>query len=270
MNAADGANGAELFALPRAVLRDPPGGCPTCLGDGLFDVRVEWQVPGGASGSGRPVPFDDHNLFFWFFDPKNLELLIKVLDARGVNDHYWVFYGALSDVEYTIAVENRWTGEVRTYENPAGNLCGRADTDAFADFGLTGPVDFRRTAVDVPATAPEGACGPGDGSLCLLGGTFRVEVEWTDPGGATGRGHAVPLTDAAGAFWFFGPKNLELTVKALDGRSVNGRYWFFYGGLSSVEYTITVTDTRTGERRTYRNEQGELCGQGDTAAFVGG
>jgi hypothetical protein len=26
-------------------------------------------------------------------------------------------------------------------------------------------------------------------------------------------------------------------VKAVDGRAVNGKFWFFYGALSNVQYT---------------------------------
>ena len=53
----------------------------------------------------------------------------------------------------------------------------------------------------------------------------------------------------------------------LDGRNVNGRFWFLYGGLSDVEYTITVTDTVAGRAATYRNEAGSICGEIDIDAF---
>ncbi len=53
----------------------------------------------------------------------------------------------------------------------------------------------------------------------------------------------------------------------LDGRGVNGRFWVFYGALSDVEYTITVTDTETGESRSYYNPPGEICGGADVEAF---
>ncbi len=68
----------------------------------------------------------------------------------------------------------------------------------------------------------------------------------------------------SGLFWFFEPENVELVVKVLDGRAINGSY---DGGLSDVEYTITVTDTVTGSWTTYRNEAGNICGQIDTEAF---
>jgi hypothetical protein len=61
--------------------------------------------------------------------------------------------------------------------------------------------------------------------------------------------------------------NLELAVKVVDGTAVNGHNWFFYGALSDVAYTLTVTDTVSGVSKTYRNPQGQLCGSGDTATF---
>jgi len=107
-------------------------------------------------------------------------------------------------------------------------------------------------------------------ALSLLGGRFEVEVEFRDPFGGEGPGRPVPLTDDTGAFWFFEPDNLELLVKVLDGRPVNGRFWVFYGALSNVAYTVRVTDTFTGTGRTYENPQGTLASRADTRAFPGG
>jgi hypothetical protein len=57
--------------------------------------------------------------------------VVKVLDARVVNGHVWVFYGALTDVEYTLTVTDTVTGESKEYTNPPGNICGEADVTAF-------------------------------------------------------------------------------------------------------------------------------------------
>ena len=38
-------------------------------------------------------------------------------------------------------------------------------------------------------------------------------------------------------------------MKVLDGRTINGRFWVFYGALSNVEYRVLVTDTATGAVR---------------------
>ena len=97
---------------------------------------------------------------------------------------------------------------------------------------------------------------------------FEVSVDFVDPRtGLHGTGQAVPLTENSGAFTFFDAANLELVVKVLDGGPVNGKVWFFYGALSDVDYTITVTDTATGARRSYHNPRGRICGGADVAAF---
>ena len=78
---------------------------------------------------------------------------------------------------------------------------------------------------------------------------------------------ATALTAETGAFYFFSPTNLEVFVKVLDGRAVNGFYWLFYGGLTSLEYTVTVTDVVTGESRTVRNLPGQFSADGNLVAF---
>jgi photosystem II stability/assembly factor-like uncharacterized protein len=103
-------------------------------------------------------------------------------------------------------------------------------------------------------------------TLCLNGQRFRATVAW-QTGGTNGNGHAYPVTDNTGAFWFFDPTNLELVVKVLDGRSVDGKFWVFYGSLTNVEFTLTVTDTLTGVVKTYFNAQGQLASVADTSAF---
>ena len=83
-------------------------------------------------------------------------------------------------------------------------------------------------------------------------------------------GTAVALTGDTGYFWFFSSNNIELVIKVVDGRGFNGKFWVFYGALSNVEYTITVTDTTTGTVKTYSNPSGTLASVADTAAFDGG
>jgi len=103
--------------------------------------------------------------------------------------------------------------------------------------------------------------------LCLNGNRFRAEVSWRTPNGDEGTGTPIPLTGDTGAFWFFQPSNYELAVKVLDGRGVNGHFWVFYGSLTNVEFDLTVTDTVTGEQRTYHNPAGTMASRADTTAF---
>jgi photosystem II stability/assembly factor-like uncharacterized protein len=103
-----------------------------CLNHGRFRVRVTWEVVSqGTNGVATPVPLAEDSGAVWFFSPNNLELLIKVVDGRAFNGHFWVFYGALSDVAYTVTVTDTTTGAVRTYVNAAGTVASRADTAAF-------------------------------------------------------------------------------------------------------------------------------------------
>ena len=56
---------------------------------------------------------------------------MKVVDGRAFNNKFWVFYGALSNVQYTITVTDSTNGAVKTYVNPNGNLASVADVVAF-------------------------------------------------------------------------------------------------------------------------------------------
>ena len=260
-----------------------------CLSDGRFRVQVAWSVPAQQrSGIGQAVPLTTDTGYFWFFTSTNVELVVKVLDASGVNQHFWVFYGALSNVQYTITVTDTVTGAVKTYENPSGTIASHGDTSAFpSDSAVATPaeapsaagIETRSTeelygmyAVLSQATAsPAGAgagCTQGSTTLCLSQARFQVSVDWEVPSqNRSGFGTAVPVTADTGYFWFFSEANVELMIKVLDARTVNQHFWVFYGALSNVKYTITVRDTQTGAVKTYVNESGNQSSRADTSAF---
>jgi pimeloyl-ACP methyl ester carboxylesterase len=103
-------------------------------------------------------------------------------------------------------------------------------------------------------------CTPGPAVLCLGGGRFQVEVTWKDFQGNVGQGSVVSggpgASDDSGLFWFFAPDNWELLVKVLDGCALNGHHWVFAAATTTVEYTVKVTDTRTGEVAIWSNPLG--------------
>jgi hypothetical protein len=283
---ASGLSPSSNLASATAIDGGPVAPCAAaadalCLLGRRFQVKAQWRDAGtGAHGSGRTILDSDQTGMFWFFDPSNVELIVKVLDGRPLNDFFWTFYGGLSDVEYWVTVTDTRTGHAQTYFNPSGNLCGGADVTSLPAgdrAGAAAASDAARRpagrALQTPVTAqtPQASVGCGGGppgALCLLGARFRVEVSWTNPqNGASGSGAAVPLTDQTGLFWFFDAADVELVVKILDGRPLNGKFWFFYGALSNVQYDVRVTDTTDGATNTYHNAAGNLCGMGDTSAF---
>jgi hypothetical protein len=75
---------------------------------------------------------------------------------------------------------------------------------------------------------------------------------------------AVPFSKVTGAFHFGNPSNLELMTKVI---TQGDRVDFFWGALSDLEYTIDVTDTQTGQVKTYQNAAGRYCGGLQVDAF---
>jgi CSLREA domain-containing protein len=110
---------------------------------------------------------------------------------------------------------------------------------------------------DAGAFELTGACVAAADTLCLGGGRFRVQAASKLPQQAARAGGAVGLTGDSGAFWFFAPSNVELTVKVLDACALSGRSWVFLSGLTDVEVEVTVEDTATGLTRSYRHARGK-------------
>jgi hypothetical protein len=103
-----------------------------CLNGGRFRVEARWRVPtANQTGQATATPLTGDTGYFWFFSANNIELVVKVVDGRGFNQRFWVFFGALSNVEYEITVTDNVTGAVRVYTNPNGQLSSVADTAAF-------------------------------------------------------------------------------------------------------------------------------------------
>lgn len=111
-----------------------PDGRTLCLNDNRFRVQVEWSRPPQFDQPGlvQNVKQDDTG-FFFFLDPDNTEFLIKVLDGCSFNDHFWVFYGATTNVEYTLTVTDTQTNLSQRFFNPLGQPADAiVDTQAFA------------------------------------------------------------------------------------------------------------------------------------------
>ncbi|HJX28104.1 MAG TPA: M12 family metallo-peptidase, partial [Thermoanaerobaculia bacterium] len=233
------------FAPPPAADQPCRGSASVlCLGGGRFKAQVDWfSQYDNSGGVGRAVPRPGSSGFFSFSDPSNIELMVKVLDFGNTVK---VFYGQLTDLQFQLSVSDTKTGRTKTYYNTSNN-CGGIDQNAFPG-----------GAPQASRSVPFAACRPGPNTLCLLKNRFQVAVDWRNPGnGQGGQAGAAPLSQLTGAFYFTDRNSLELMTKIID---LGDRVDFFYGTLSDLEYTITVTDTASGAVKTYRNPAGRYCG----------
>ncbi|HEV7516111.1 MAG TPA: trypsin-like serine protease [Thermoanaerobaculia bacterium] len=116
----------------------PPGPCvpsatAMCLTGGRFKVEVTWRTPDGLTGAAHTLPLTDNSGYVWFFNPDNVEAIVKVLNACSISGRYWFFAGGLTNVETVITVTDTQAGIVRTYSNPQGTAFAPIqDTAAFA------------------------------------------------------------------------------------------------------------------------------------------
>jgi PKD repeat protein len=101
---------------------------------------------------------------------------------------------------------------------------------------------------------------------------FDVTISAQDPnhGDALSPGQAVSVTDRFGWFSLPGitndPGNPEVTVKLLEAPTF-GHYWVFWSAMTSLKYTMTVTDVTTGQVQVYEKTDSAPSGGWDTTSF---
>src|SRR5579862_4323196 len=294
-----GPDGSLWFAegsvakIGRVTFGCTPGDSTLCLDDQPGDRR--WQLGvtfataqgGGSAGNGHAVPLASLGVsrggLFWFFNAGNPEMLVKVLDGCSLDQEFWVFAAATTNVGFTLTVLDTRTGRFKAYGNadrtPAPPV---QDTSAFACTGgdaapddqpiassgaPAGPAGATAEALAEPAAeaateaapSPQAACTPSSTAVCI-DGRFLLQVAYRAGGGRSGPGQAIPLqslgVDQGGLFWFFSSDNPEMLIKVLDACGVNQHFWIFYAAGTNVGFTVTVTDTQTGQQKTYVNVDG--------------
>lgn len=109
-----------------------PSATTLCL-DGRFAASVEWRA-GAASGVGTVAGCStDESGLFWFFNSLNWEILIKSVDGCSLNDRYWIFFSATTDVFFRVTVLDVTHGVQKIYFNyPGVPSAAITDTSAFA------------------------------------------------------------------------------------------------------------------------------------------
>jgi hypothetical protein len=106
-----------------------------CLAAGRFRVEARWRTGAGTSGQALASPLTADTGTFTFFDPANVEAVVKVLDACSFPGapRFWVFAAGLTNVEVVLTVTDTRTGAVKNYTNPLNRAFQPVqDTGAFA------------------------------------------------------------------------------------------------------------------------------------------
>ncbi len=127
--------GVGILTFPVALDCGTTTATAHCLRD-RFLVSSKFRIgaPGTAEGTSQTIncPNPESGLFR-FLGPNNWEIMLKVLNGCGLNNRYWVFSAATTNLFYRIEVFDVLAGAQKIYFNyPGPPAPAVTDTDAFA------------------------------------------------------------------------------------------------------------------------------------------
>ena len=136
------------------------------IGAHPFDVSLHATDPRtGTQGEGQVIASND--IFGIFSIPAitgnagNPEVIVKMVDASGIGQNYWVFYAALTDLSYTLAVKERSTTITKTFNDAriGATVCGKFDTSGFLVAPTPTPTGGASTPTPTPTPTPTQPAG---------------------------------------------------------------------------------------------------------------
>jgi hypothetical protein len=258
-------------------------------GDQRFQARVDFQTEQGGKphGAAKVIPLNSVGIpsggIFWFTNPQNPEMLLKVLNACSANGFFWVFYAAGTNFALRTEVVDTVSGLSWVRENPDRTQAPPvADIRAFPCSASSAPSPVldrdaamrvadelaafaaARLPAETPADpVPRVACSPNANTLCIDNQPgdrrFEVSVFFNTAQGSKpmGFGTAIPLgslnVPSGGIFWFTNPENPEMMIKVLNGCPTNGHFWVFYAAGTNFALDVDVVDSLTGRTWTSIN-----------------
>jgi hypothetical protein len=91
-----------------------------CLQD-RFLVAIDQVTNHPTNGIATPVRFGStDSAFFWFYNDRNFEVLLKVLNGCPVNGNWWVFFAGTTNQGYRVRVADNTTLQIETYNRSQG------------------------------------------------------------------------------------------------------------------------------------------------------
>jgi uncharacterized repeat protein (TIGR03803 family) len=268
-------------ASSQVIVADP---VKLLLQRGRVSAEVTWTSQySGQTGVAFALPQKDDFGSFYFTDPDNREVFVKVLDFGSGGA--LCFVGGLTDLYYKLVFTTIATGQTLVFEKPAGQYLGFADNGTLKfgrriSPGATGSrgtgdgggvfagvlplADQPRDEARDEARTSEADAAPQ--SLTLSMSRVSVVVEWKSQySGAGGVAYAIPQNDDFGFFSFTDPGDPEVIVKVLDFGS--GGALCFVGGLTDFSYKVTFTVLRTGQTLVFEKPAGQYVGFADNGTL---
>jgi hypothetical protein len=127
-------SGVHYFTFPATLSCGSSSSSALCL-DGRFFVTARFRTgaPGTAESPATTAACSNPaSGLFWFFSPDNWEVMVKTVNACGLNSRYWVFSAATTNVFYRLEVFDVRAGVNKIYFNyPGPPAPAVTDTDAF-------------------------------------------------------------------------------------------------------------------------------------------
>lgn len=129
-------SGAGFLTFPVAANCGATTATTHCLLN-RFAVTARWRtnpLPGTLTDGQAQVAgcANSGSGLFQFFSPNNWEIMVKALDGCGLNDRYWIFSSATTNVFYRMEVFDVVGGEQKIYFNyPGPPAPAVTDTNAF-------------------------------------------------------------------------------------------------------------------------------------------
>jgi hypothetical protein len=145
---ARGASGDSAYSneATGSTLGLPPGACSpsatvACLLNNRFRVRIDYVNP-FSTPPNLPGTFLTARLnatpginpdvaLFGFASAQDIEVVVRLVDARPYANRFDVYIGGLTDVQYTVDIADTQTGRTFTYVNVVGQVGGKVDRVTF-------------------------------------------------------------------------------------------------------------------------------------------
>ena len=110
----------------------------TCLVGGRFQVSTTYFNP--VSGMTNTFQVSKQDPFavspdvalFGFDDPRAIELVVRIVDARPFDNHYHVYYGGLTDFPFTVRITDTAKNITKEYRFNGGTPAGGVDRLTFS------------------------------------------------------------------------------------------------------------------------------------------